>query len=96
MYVVLLEMYEGKDKVSGRWINMTKKNNINKDKDNKDDNTCLGYGVAFGLLAGAIFSSIVGVIFEFPLIWAFGPGFGVLIGIVVGSVMDSNKSENGW
>jgi len=71
---------------------MTDKNNINKKQDTNDRNSYVGFGVAFGLLAGAVFSSIVGI-FEFPLIWAFGPGLGMLIGIVIGSIMDSNKNK---
>ncbi|TCK92663.1 hypothetical protein EDC19_1816 [Natranaerovirga hydrolytica] len=64
---------------------MTDKNN------NNDENSYVGFGVAFGLLGGATLSSIVGIFFDFPLIWAFGPGFGMLIGIVISSIMDSFK-----
>ena len=69
---------------------MTNKNIINK---KQDKNSYVGFGVAFGLLGGAVFSSIVGMLFEFPLIWAFGPGLGMLIGIVIGSIMDSIKNN---
>lgn len=72
---------------------MTDKNNINKKQNNNDRNSYVGYGVAFGLLGGAVFSTIVGMFFEFPLIWAFGPGVGMLIGIVIGSIMDTNKNN---
>lgn len=72
---------------------MTKKNNVSKKQDNNDRNSYVGFGVAFGLLGGAVFSSIVGIFFEFPLIWAFGPGLGMLIGIVIGSIMDLNKNK---
>lgn len=72
---------------------MNDKNNINKRQDNNDRNSHVGFGVAFGLLGGAAFSTIVGMFFEFPLIWAFGPGVGMLIGIVIGSVMDLNKNK---
>ncbi|WP_226036758.1 hypothetical protein [Aquibacillus saliphilus] len=72
---------------------MTDKNNSNKKQDNNDRNSYVGFGVAFGLLGGAVFSSIVGIFFEFPLIWAFGPGLGMLIGIVIGSIMDLNKNK---
>lgn len=41
------------------------------DKNNNEKNSYIGYGVGFGLLGGAIFSSIIGIFFEFPLIWAF-------------------------
>ncbi len=72
---------------------MNDKNNINKEQEHNDRNSHVGYGVAFGLLGGAAFSTIVGMFFEFPLIWAFGPGFGMLIGIVIGSIMDLNKNN---
>lgn len=71
---------------------MTDKNN-NKKQDNNDRNSYLGFGVAFGLLGGAALSSIVGIFFEFPLIWAFGPGLGMLIGIAIGSIMDSFRNK---
>lgn len=70
---------------------MNDKNNINKKQDDNDRNSCIGYGVAFGLIGGSAFSTIVGMNFGFPLIWAFGPGFGMLIGIVIGSIMDLKK-----
>ena len=84
---------------------MNDKNNINKKQDNNDRNSCVGYGVGFGLIGGSIFSTIVLIggsnfptiaemIHEFPLIWALGPSFGMLIGIVIGSIMDSNKINN--
>lgn len=72
---------------------MTDKNNINEKQDNNVRNSYVGFGVAFGLIGGAVFSSIIGMFFEFPLIWAFGPGFGMLIGIVISSIMDSNKNK---
>ncbi|WP_461611905.1 hypothetical protein [Cytobacillus kochii] len=72
---------------------MTDKNNINKKQDNNDRNSYVGFGVALGLLGGAVFSSIVGIFFEFPLTWAFGPGIGMLIGIIIGSIMDSNNNK---
>ena len=72
---------------------MNDKNDINKKQENNDRNSRVGYGVAFGLLGGSAFSTIVGMFFKFPLIWAFGPGFGMLIGIVIGAIMDLNKNE---
>lgn len=30
---------------------------------------------------------------NWTLYWAFGPGFGMLIGIVIGSIMDLNKDK---
>lgn len=71
---------------------MSDKNNINRKQDN-NSNSYVGFGVGFGLLGGAVFSTIVGMFFKFPLIWAFGPGFGMLIGIIIGSIMDSNKNK---
>ena len=59
--------------------------------ENNDRSPYMGYGVAFGLLGGAVFSSVVGMFFKFPLIWAFGPGIGVLLGIVIGSLLNPNK-----
>lgn len=70
---------------------MTDKNNTNEEQAHNDRNSFVGFGVAFGLLGGAVFSSIVGMFFDFPLIWAIGPGLGMLIGIVIGSIIDSNK-----
>lgn len=78
---------------------MNEKNDINNKnatsnkEDKNDKNSYVGYGVAFGLIGGAAFSSIVGLLFEFPLIWAFGPGFGMLIGIVIGASMDANEHK---
>jgi len=69
------------------------KNAANNKEDKNDKNSYVGYGVAFGLIGGAAFSSIVGLLFEFPLIWAFGPGFGMLIGIVIGASMDANENK---
>lgn len=72
---------------------MNEKNNINKGQDNNDRNSYVGFGIAFGLLGGAVFAIIVGMFFKFPLIWAFGPGFGMMIGIVIGAIMDLNKNK---
>jgi len=60
---------------------------------NNNKNSYVGYGVAFGLLGGALFSTIVGMLIQSPLIWAFGPGLGMLIGIVIGTIMDSTKGK---
>ncbi len=81
---------------------MNDKNNIIKKQDNNDRNSCVGFGVGFGLIGGSIFSTIVLItgsnfpiiaemIYEFPLIWALGPSMGMLVGIVIGSIMDLNK-----
>jgi len=71
---------------------MTNKNNFNKKQD-IHRNSYVGLGVGFGLLGGAVCSSIVGMFLNDPLIWAFGPGLGMLIGIVIGSIMDSRKNK---
>lgn len=71
---------------------MTDKNN-NKKEDNKYKNSYVGYGVAFGLLGGAALSTIIGIFLETSLIWAFGPGLGMLVGIVIAVIMDSNKNK---
>lgn len=67
--------------------------NKNKKPDSSSKNSYVGYGVSFGLLGGAAFSTIFGMLYDFPLIWAFGPGFGLLIGIIIGAVMDSNRNQ---
>lgn len=61
---------------------MNDKNNINKKQDNNDRNSYVGFGIAFGLIGGAAFSSIFGIFFKFPLIWGFGPGFGLLLSLI--------------
>lgn len=62
------------------------------EKNNKK-NSYVGYGVAFGLPGGALFSIIVSMFIKSPLTWAFGPGLGLLIGIVTGTIMDSTKGK---
>ncbi len=62
------------------------------DKNNNEKNSYIGYGVGFGLLGGAIFSSLIGMFFDSTLIWAFGPGIGMMIGIVIGTIMDYNNN----
>ena len=70
---------------------MNDKKNINKIQAENAMNSSVGFGVGFGLLGGAAFSTIIGMFFDFPLIWAFGPGFGMLIGLVIGIMMDKIK-----
>lgn len=62
-----------------------------KNKDNNNQASYITYGVAFGLIGGSIVTTIVGLFLETPLVWAFGPGLGMLIGIIIGSIMDLNK-----
>ena len=58
----------------------------------KENHHYLEYGIGFGLLGGALFAVFVGMFFDFPFIWALGPGLGTLIGIVVGTIMDDKKN----
>lgn len=53
----------------------------------------MSYGIVFGLLGGALFTTIIGIFIETPLIWAFGPGIGMLAGIIIGAIKDSNKGH---
>gem|GEM_PF-1341159 len=45
------------------------------------------------LIGGSNFPTIAEMIYEFPLIWALGPSFGMLIGIIIGSIIDLNKKS---
>ncbi len=63
-------------------------NDNNKSQINK--NYYLSFGIGFGLLGGALFALIIGAFIESPLIWAFGPGLGLLLGILIGVLMDKN------
>jgi len=65
----------------------------NRKTKQQDRNTYVGMGISFGLMGGAALSTIIGLLFDFPLIWAFGPGFGMLMGILIGSVMDSKRNN---
>lgn len=101
-YYAIEDKCAAKVTVRSRWLNMNNNNNIIKKKDNNDRKSCVGFGVGFGLIGGSIFSTIVLIagsnfptiaemIYEFPLIWALGPSFGMLVGIIIGSIMDLNK-----
>lgn len=61
--------------------------------DEEKDSSYIGYGVACGLISGALFSVVFGMFISTPLIWAFGPGIGMMIGIVIGSIMDFKKQQ---
>ena len=63
-----------------------------EDKNNR--NYYLSYGIIFGLLGGAFLAVLLGLFFDTPLVWAFAPGFGMLAGIIIGIIMDSNKIKN--
>ena len=53
-------------------------------KEKKD--TYITEGIVFGLLLGTALSTIINLMFDFDALWAWGvsPGFGMLLGIVVG------------
>ncbi|WMM26528.1 hypothetical protein RBU61_07600 [Tissierella sp. MB52-C2] len=84
---------------------MPKRNNINEDNsyNNKnqenDNNHYVGFGVGVGLIGGCLFAAVIGVVFGlmgdslFPMVLALGSGFGMLMGIVIGAVMDNNKNK---
>lgn len=60
----------------------------------KDNNDCyLSYGIGFGLLSGALLAVLLGIFLDTPLVWVFAPGFGMLVGIIIGIAMDSNKNK---
>ena len=59
---------------------------MSKRKDNESPDTYISEGMVSGLLLGAALSSIINIIFDFEVLWAMGvlPGFGMLLGMVVG------------
>lgn len=69
---------------------------IMSDKNHQENekNADLSYGISFELLGGVILGSILSLLFESPLDFAFGPGIGLLIGIIVSVVIQQNKEEN--
>lgn len=78
-------------------MDMNDKNDMNRKQGEDQDQAMIShvaYGISFGLLGGAAFSTFIGLFFDFPLIWAFGPGFGMMMGIVIGAVMDLNKNKD--
>jgi hypothetical protein len=67
---------------------------MSKDDKNKNDkNHCLGFGIGFGLLGGALSATIIGIFLEAPLVWTFVPGLGMLVGMIIGIIMDANKNK---
>jgi F0F1-type ATP synthase assembly protein I len=82
---------------------MSHKDNKKKDNqtDNKkrDNNYYLSFGIGFGLIGGSLFATIIGSVFgligdsSFPMVMAFSPAIGMIVGIVVGAIMDSNKNK---
>lgn len=69
------------------------------DKNNNDNNYYLSLGVGFGLVGGSLFATIIGFVFGlmgdslFLILMGLGPSFGMLIGIVIGIIMDYNKNK---
>lgn len=79
---------------------MSDKNNINKDNSySNDKNSYVGFGVGFGLMGGTLFATVIGAVFGligdgfFPMVISLGAGYGMLLGIVIGVVMDYNKNR---
>lgn len=59
--------------------------------DMNKDNNYVSYGISFGLLGGTIVTSILSVFTSSPLVWALGPGIGMLLGLIVSLIMVSNE-----
>ena len=53
-------------------------------KEKKD--TYLTEGMVFGLLLGTVLSTVINIMFDFDVLWAWAvlPGFGMLLGMIVG------------
>lgn len=64
-----------------------------KENNKNNKNSYIGFGFGFGLLMGALISVIIGAFTKSTLAWAFAPGLGMLIGIITGAILDSNKSK---
>ncbi|HLR71453.1 MAG TPA: hypothetical protein VK085_08480 [Pseudogracilibacillus sp.] len=61
--------------------------------ENHNHNKHLGYGISFGLIGGALLAVLLGSFFNTMLVWAFAPGFGMLLGMMVGIIMDANHNK---
>ena len=44
-------------------------------------------------LGGTFLAIFLGLFLDTPLVWAFGPGLGMLAGIMIGIIMDSNENK---
>ena len=66
--------------------------NYNKGSET-NKNHYLSFGIGLVLLGGVLFASIIGAFIESPMIWAFGPGLGLLLGILIGVLMDKNTKD---
>ncbi|WP_373470773.1 hypothetical protein [Carnobacterium alterfunditum] len=62
--------------------------------DKSKDHYYLSYGIGFGLMGGSLLAVMMGMFFEFPFIWAIGSGVGILIGVVVGTLMDTHTNHS--
>ena len=60
---------------------------------NNNRHSYLSFGISFGLLGGALSAIIINLFFKTPLVWAYAPGFGMLIGIIIGAIIDQNKNK---
>lgn len=60
---------------------------------NNNKYSYIGFGISFGLIGGALTAVIINLFIETPLVWAFTPGFGMLIGIIIGAIIDHNKNK---
>lgn len=56
-------------------------------------NYYLSYGIGFGLLGGALLAVVLRLFIESLLVWAFAPGIGMLIGIIIGIKIDMSKKK---
>ncbi len=67
---------------------MSSKNNDDGKQKRREKYSHLNLAIAFGLLGGAVVSSIFTMFIKTPLVMVVGPALGVLIGIVISSAMD--------
>jgi len=44
-------------------------------------------------LGGLFLLFFLGLFLDTPFVWAFGPGLGMLAGIMIGIIMDSNENK---
>ena len=59
----------------------------------KNENEYLSYGIGFGLLGGALLAVILGGFFDTLFGWFFAPGFGLLLGTLIGIKLDTYKKN---
>ncbi|MBC8590049.1 hypothetical protein [Wansuia hejianensis] len=63
----------------------------NNNKNNKD--YYLGLGIGFGLIGGTLFATILKMFIKSSLVWFFAPGLGMLVGMIIGIIIDANKNK---